>query len=1127
MPVRSRRLLIGLLIILAVSAVALLLAPALIGSDSPAAQQLKAFFLQQIERNIGRKVEVRDVRLKVFPRIQLELFDVTVRDVDGAQPFLTAKRWDLVLRLLPLFRREVAGKRLTIEEPQLHLRRNAQGQWNFLTPGVADQSGDPTVGAPLPRVLLLQEAAIQKGVLTITDLSHGEVRKVDFTALDFRMVTQPTRKRAEVSLSAVMPGTPSSSSLTLAGTVTQARSQVQIAAEDGPVYPSLQFEGSAEATNIQTRKLAYLFGTRDIPVDFGASMNVRGRIRVVPGVVGYDMVLSELDASIREFGLAGRASLSGLMTEQPTFTLTFSSSKLTLDELLQVFPAHWMHDQLPAIIRQRAIRGKVEIVQATVTGMVMPEPRVSLTGEFRVDGAHAVVDDDGTTIDNVSGTVLIEPGRVRILALNGLYGSMRVGGGKATVSFTDDGPMLDLELKGEMAAADLIAHVDPRKTFRSKNLVAAWKGLKEIQGSTAVAFRMSGPLNHPEQIAYVRAEFEPRDVSFRSALLPEPVTGLNGRLVISEKGSEFDKFSGWISQSLVQLQGRILPDEKNAFQEFTITTRAGAMDLVRLLPIEEPQTDPPLGTVGGVVGLSGPLTAPRYKALVDLHDTGFSLPVLGKKPRGRQATLEIDGSFTKGGAHVMHRAALVLPSARISARGTARLDKLIRINASVGFGPIAVSQLPDWIRPGGLDRGDVEISVEVRGRGSDWTSWSITGWLAVTNGVMSVKGIPAPVRDLNIRVKFVPKAAELKQVSFAVLDSDAQISGVIRNWQTKPFVSVSAESSRFDIDLLIPKRDRSPVRDFLEELAATGRLTGTANVKLGRYKMLSFSDVSCRVNITHGVIDVDRIVAKTSPGQLDGRVVIRLPKGKPASGEAAVRVAGTPIEDLHPLVSQRASPVSGTLFLTGSLRAHGRNPRGVQETLDGSAELRIAKGRVLKDDSRAIWKIISLLNVPALLQGEVDLNKDGMPFDEITSSMKIENGSISSERILVNSPVIKLSAAGRYHIPRDELDYVVAVSPFGPYSSLLQRIPLFGHLIKGERQGLTTALFKVTGSLDDPQVNYMPLRSVAGGLGGLAELAVDILVNVVTLPKELIAPSKKNEKPDLDHMPTLETAPSP
>ena len=349
MPVRSRQLIIALLIILVVGVAALLLAPLLIGSDSPAAQQLKTFFLQQIERNIGRKVEVRDVNLKFFPRIQLELFDVTIGDVDASQPFLTAKRMDLVLRLLPLFRREVAGKRLTIEEPQLYLRRNARGQWNFLTPGVSYQPGDRTVGAPLPRLLLLQEVTIENGGVTISDVSHGEARIVEFTSLDFAMMAASTRKRAEVYLSAMMPGTAGSSSVSLAGTVTQARSQVQIAAEDGPVYPSLQFEGGAEASNVQTRKLAYLFGTRDIPADFGASMNVRGRIRVVPGVVGYDMVLSELDASIREFGLAGRASLSGLLTEQPTFTLTFSSARLSLDELLQVFPAHWMHDQLPAI----------------------------------------------------------------------------------------------------------------------------------------------------------------------------------------------------------------------------------------------------------------------------------------------------------------------------------------------------------------------------------------------------------------------------------------------------------------------------------------------------------------------------------------------------------------------------------------------------------------------------------------------------------------------------------------------------------------------------------------------------------------------------------------------------------
>ena len=163
---------------------------------------------------------------------------------------------------------------------------------------------------------------------------------------------------------------------------------------------------------------------------------------------------------------------------------------------------------------------------------------------------------------------------------------------------------------------------------------------------------------------------------------------------------------------------------------------------------------------------------------------------------------------------------------------------------------------------------------------------------------------------------------------------------------------------------------------------------------------------------------------------------------------------------------------------------------------------------------------MSALSLPALLRGQVDLEKDGFPFDEISAIMVVQDGRVSSDNIIVDSPVVKMTAAGSYDIPTDQLNYVVAVSPLGPYGSLLGRIPLFGKLIKGERKGLATALFDVKGSIHDPQVTYRPLKSFTSGLAGIAKLAVDVLVNIVTLPKEILAPSKDGE-PQVDQVPQL------
>jgi hypothetical protein len=90
----------------------------------------------------------------------------------------------------------------------------------------------------------------------------------------------------------------------------------------------------------------------------------------------------------------------------------------------------------------------------------------------------------------------------------------------------------------------------------------------------------------------------------------------------------------------------------------------------------------------------------------------------------------------------------------------------------------------------------------------------------------------------------------------------------------------------------------------------------------------------------------------------------------------------------------------------------------------------------------------------------------------------------------------------------DQLDLALAVSPLGAYSDTISKIPLFGKLLEGDRPGLTTALFEIKGPRNDPDVQYLPIESIATGLTGYPRLAVDLLMNAVTLPQDLLSPSK-------------------
>ncbi|MDH5428768.1 MAG: AsmA-like C-terminal region-containing protein, partial [Nitrospirota bacterium] len=145
-------------------------------------------------------------------------------------------------------------------------------------------------------------------------------------------------------------------------------------------------------------------------------------------------------------------------------------------------------------------------------------------------------------------------------------------------------------------------------------------------------------------------------------------------------------------------------------------------------------------------------------------------------------------------------------------------------------------------------------------------------------------------------------------------------------------------------------------------------------------------------------------------------------------------------------------------------------------------------------------KILGILNVPSLLMGKVNLLEEGLPFDELTGTFSIDNGLLTTKDFALKSPVIKLTAAGTYDLPTENLESMIAVSPFGAYSNLLKDIPLFGSLMQGERKGFLTALFEVKGPRTKPEVTYLPLESFTGGMKGLAQVPIDMLKNIITLP---------------------------
>lgn len=1116
MTVRPRTFVAGLALLI-LAGLLIILYPIL---ADPA--HLKALILEQIEAGIGRKIEAAEATLEFFPRPRLKLSQVVVRDTDPTQIFLKATHFDLTLRSTPLLRMQVVVKNMRIDRPQIALRRNQAGQWNFLAPGTGPAGPDIRPGNPLGLVMLIEETALTGGVVTVTDEFRPDgTRTIELTDLDIAVTTQRQGPPIDVRIAGKIPTGQTTSSLSLTGTVTRAAANPS----DASQFPALQFQGAVGLSQVDLRQMMDFFGPRPIPDEVYGAANVNGRISLVPGVSGYDMVLSDMKAEIEKFTATGYASLSGIMTKQPTFALTVSATPVSLDELLSRFPAQWLPPHLESLLAERKVKGIVEVVAATITGSTAPTPHASVTGEFRVREGQALLGRDKVQATDLAGTVLLDPDRLRVTDITGRYGPLEISSGKLAIAFLEQGPSLDLDVGGSMGAAELVNMLVPAIKYPAvaKSLAA----LQEIQGRTDVTFKLTGMLNQDRGLTFAEAEITPQHVGFRSPSLPDAVTGLSGRLVYSPAALKFDRIGGTLGQRQFQVHGDITTEGPPQFQGFRAWTRAPARQLVSLLTSRPADATVVQGPVNIALSLAGPVGTPQIKGVIELDEAAITVPNVLLKPAGLPAAIEFDSALSDKNTLTIGRFDVIMPPVRLSGKSTLTLGTPARFKGSLISGPIPLAGLPTGMVLGNIDAGTLEVSLDFRGRGAAWKTWVVTGWVALTDGLLASTKFEAPLTDIYLRMHLLRNGTDLKRLEFRLKNSFVRLSGMIRNWHSRPALDLKLESPDLDLELLIPKGERSPVRDMLEDLAAKGRLTASVAVTLGRYKELTINDLTGRVNVSDQVLDVNQIAGQIGEGTLTGRLVARLPRRKPAEGEVKVQLTGAPLEQILPLFGgQHRILATGDLFLTATLQGNGRNPLGVTNTLNGTVDFKIKDCRLIK--GILIPRILTILDIPSRLQGKIDLESEGMPIDRFSSTVAIRNGIATSDNLLVDSPVVKIAMAGSYDIPTDQLNVEAVVSPFGSYTNLIKSIPLFGRLFKGERQGFTTAFFDIKGSMTDPQVINRPMKSVGAGVTGLGQLAFDVLKNAVMLPVEIFSPGDdKAPAPDARLVPQTVPPPPP
>ena len=203
--------------------------------------------------------------------------------------------------------------------------------------------------------------------------------------------------------------------------------------------------------------------------------------------------------------------------------------------------------------------------------------------------------------------------------------------------------------------------------------------------------------------------------------------------------------------------------------------------------------------------------------------------------------------------------------------------------------------------------------------------------------------------------------------------------------------------------------------------------------------------------------------------------------------------------------------VRGLATIKATLNARGDGLKSMKQTMNGIISLKIDRGVLRKFNS--LSKIVSILNVSQLLRFSLpDMARDGMPFNEITATIGVKDGVLSTQDFFVDSNVMHVTSVGNLDLVKETVDMLIGVQPLQTVDRVVSRIPVVGWILSGGDGSLITTYFEVKGKFENPDVSAIPVKTMAAGTLDIFRRVFELPVRLFTDSGEVILGNQK-ERP--------------
>ena len=1041
-----------------------------------------------LENSLKRKISLGGIRFVWRLGPQFVVNDLHLRERNGNDEFLSAQKVTFRLGLLPLLNRQVALRSIVVDGLQARITRDAAGALN-----IDDLLASQTSAIDLQvRGIKLRQARIFWQDLASP---RGGLQRIQLTDIDLKLDHINRGQKGSYKLSAKLGN----------GSVKSAGS-LRIPAPGEPFSTDLLVKANLDLSNIDYNSLWAYFGqyipfgppggTLDLeaqlkgnPTDFTSQglLRLNNAKLVWPGVfhgpvapkqaqVQFDLKrtpssinLSTIELDADGFSFSGSLKLTDLDTNDPYLSAKGTSAPFDYRQVRSYIPFGIIDDDAADFIKNKIKTGRFKLNNGTLQGRFSKLSRFDEgdnPGALFISGtAEQAVISYGSGIpsfNNISCDLEMKGRDFTIYRGSGTF-----GGSPFTMQ---QGSITDYCTLGIPSTYPFQMEISNLKTAE-----VAW--LAKLVGADQLAFSGTAPLQltgeGPATAYRLAGTWQLDNAAYSFPDVVKKPAGMANSLSFSSVLDKHQARLTALSYTLepFHLSGLATFRHSGAVPHLSFELQSNNFMLSPQLPLLTGwQQFQPKGTIQAHISASGD---PRDLSAM-LYDGTIRLGNFSVRPLENRAPLtSINGLITfKGNSLETSSIAVRYGKTALQLRG--RVASLKNPEAEL-FITSAELQTADF----GVNLPALPVihsfSTNLGFRKDLYTIRNLSGRLPKTS--FSVAGTirPEPVPDLNLRM------------AVNHLDID-ELLPLLALGQPAPAVKGA-------------KRPETP-QPFT--------LHGLLNAEKGSYGDINFSKLRAQFTNQGGLLQLDDLQADILGGHLAAKGQLEQASGQPHRW--ALQVALDRVESdrlLQTLGINRE--ISGRMNIKGNLRAEGDSLDVLKRSASGTLSLKIERGQLRRFSTLA--KVFSLLNVSQLLTFSLpDMVSEGMPFNQITATVGIKDGVLSSQDFFINSNAMHLSMVGKINIVKEDLDLLIGVQPLQTVDKVISRIPVVGWILTGGDGSLITTYFEAKGSWADPQVTAIPVKTIASGTLDIFRRVFELPVRVFTDSGEVLLGNRK-ERP--------------